>query len=129
MLPAKIYFQNPGKGGIVPEFRINCVKYVWHGNSGSKQPPVKRVALICRQRRQIIRRRHVSVSLGSEPRAKHAVCRTINWRNAGRSLSGLLPVALKHSLSFVATRGDVIERPREGNSQRAGNKHSFEIVC
>ena len=38
---------------------------------------MKRVALICRQRRQIIRRRHVSVSLGSEPRAKHAVCRTI----------------------------------------------------
>ena len=129
MLPAKIYFQNPGECGIVPEYRINRVEYVWHGYSGSKQPPVKRVALICRQRRQIIRRRYVSVCLGSKPRAKHAVCRTINRRNAGRSLSGLLPVAPKHSLSFVATRGDVIERPREGNSQRAGHKHSSEIVC
>ena len=127
MLSAKIYFQNPGKRGIVPEFRINRVKYVWHGYSGSKQPPVKRVALICRQRRQIIRRRHVSESLGSEPRAKHAVCRTINRRNAGRSLSGFYLLLLNTAFLSLPRR-DVIERPREGNSQRTGHKHSIPIL-
>ena len=40
MLPAKIYFQNPGKGGIVPEFRINRMKYVWPGRSLSGLLPL-----------------------------------------------------------------------------------------
>ena len=38
------------------------------------------MAFICRQLQQIIRRHHVYVSLSSEPRAKHAVCRAIKFQ-------------------------------------------------
>ena len=40
-------------------------------------PPVKRAAWISPKMGEIQRRRHVSASSGPEPRAEHAVCRTI----------------------------------------------------
>ena len=43
----------------------------------SQRPPVKRVAWISPKMGERQRRRHVSASSGSEPRAEHAVCRTI----------------------------------------------------
>ena len=43
----------------------------------SHLPPVKRVVWISPKMEEIQKRRHVSESLGSEPRAQHAVCKTI----------------------------------------------------
>ena len=52
-------------------------KYIAHQTDWSQLPPVKRVAWISPKMGERQRRRHDSESSDSEPRAEHAVCRTI----------------------------------------------------